>query len=916
MSQMKSNLLAGLALFALSTSTLLAIPPGMKARRPSSDRATATTTSTQKEIGSAALNLNAALVDDCSLQVFTGNDVCATAVDHPITVGPLGSPTLVTISGDSTSISGPDACGNLNMWWESFTLDGPADVTLDFCCTGGGADMFNVVFDACPVGNNCTGFVFQDTTGFGAPVCDDNGGWRTFSGLAAGTYYIPISTSGVYQMHISAVEPVGACCDLNSSSCIESQTESQCNTLFASNKWSPGLSCMFAECDAPGPSGFSSNNVTLLSHVQFSDFPDAPTAANDVWSYVSPSGREYALIGLECSVGVVEVTDPVNPVVVGVVAGPCSIWRDMKVHGEYAYNVIEQTGNGMQVIDLTQVDSGTVSLSSTETFGGALSSSHNIAYNPDSGFLYLGIPTINSGRGITAIDVTDPINPVIAGQWNPSSGINCHDIHIITYDTGIYAGREIAFCFGESVGFAIVDVTDKQNMFQMAQRGYPNVTYCHQGWTTEDHKFLFIGDELDERDNANVIETTTTVYNIENLNLPQLVIQYSNGKAAIDHNLIIRGDRVYQANYSTGMRVTDISDPTNPVETGFFDTFPADNRQDFVGLWGVDPSLPSGIILASDDLLGLFVLRDDTAGPVARYSPSLAAPLTGQSVMFDGSLSMHPTPPRTIISYEWDFSYDGLTFNVEDTGMVVPHSFATGGTFAVALRVTDDDGVAKTNIMNKDMVVELGLFAPATLSGELGYTKDRYISYDPSTNSEIVAYRVTRAGGGATSWYVSCTLTDLGAEGMFSTLVQTPEFCNWSAIPEVHVNGCILVPGNEYVVEATGDNAVFGDSLSIFTTAPQFAAGRQFGDIVGGFIAGQWTAPDGLVTSSDVVAVVQKFALVASAAHLARLDNDGQLPNVVISAGDILRAVQAFAAEPFGMGVTDCLTGICVPSCP
>jgi len=919
MSQVMKIVLVGMVLLALSASTSNAIPPGTNIIRPSSiqapiAQATATTDSSIRAIGDGGSNINAILVDDCTLQAFTGNDVCSSAANHPITVGSIGFPTMITISGDSASVTGPDSC-NLNMWWESFTLDAPADVTVDFCCSGGAANMFNVLFNACPVNNNCNGFIFNDIAGSGAPVCSDSGAWQKFNGMAAGTYYIPLSTASPYQIHVTAVEPVGACCDLNNSTCVEGQTQSQCTALFASSKWSAGLTCSFADCNAPGPNGFTSSNVTMLSHLPLSSFPGNPTEANDVWSYVSPSGREYALIGLECSVGVVEVTDPVNPVIVGTASGPCSTWRDMKIHGEYAYNVIEQTGDGLQVIDLTQVDSGMVSLASTSVLDGFLSTSHNIAYNPDSGFLYLGLTNRNGGAGITAIDASDPINPVIAGEWIPNSGDRCHDIHVVTYDSGIYAGQEIAFCFAEGVGFYIVDVTDKLNMFQMTKRAYPNVTYCHQGWTTEDRKLLFFGDELDELQDPDVLNTTTTVFNIENLNAPILVNQFTNGKSSIDHNLIVRGDRIYEANYSTGLRVMDIADPLNPFETGFFDTFPADNRQDFVGLWGVDPGLPSGIILGSDIEGGLFVLRDDTAGPVARYKPSIGAPVVGQSVMFDGSMSMHPTPPRTIVSYEWDFSYDGLSFNVENTGMVIPHTFASAGTFSVALRVTDDDGVAKTNLISKDMVVELGLFAPVDLPGESAFTKDRYVSFNPSTNTELVAYRVTRVGD-VTPWYVSCALSDLGAEGMFSTLVQTPEFCNWSTIPGVHVNGCIIVPGNEYVIQATGDNITLGDPLSIFTTTPQFDAGRQFGDITGSFIAGFWTAPDGLVTGNDIVATVQKFNLAPNALLLARADIDGAVPNTVISAGDILRAVQAFNAEPFSFGVTGCLTGTCVPVCP
>jgi hypothetical protein len=35
-------------------------------------------------------------------------------------------------------------------------------------------------------------------------------------------------------------------------------------------------------------------------------------------------------------------------------------------------------------------------------------------------------------------------------------------------------------------------------------------------------------------------------------------------EAAIDHNLYIRGDLMYQSNYKSGLRILDISDRENP----------------------------------------------------------------------------------------------------------------------------------------------------------------------------------------------------------------------------------------------------------------------------------------------------------------------------------------------------------------
>lgn len=211
---------------------------------------------------------------------------------------------------------------------------------------------------------------------------------------------------------------------------------------------------------------------------------------------------------------------------------------------------------------------------------------------------------------------------------------------------------------------------------------------------------------------------------------------------------------------------------------------------------------------------------------------------------------------------------------------------------------------------------------PSAKTGEAGFDKDRYISLDPSTNGATdIAIRVTRVGS-TTDKYVDCaSLTDLGAEGWYALLIDGPlpapgdltYYCNMGGISELHIRGCNILPGNTYNVSATASGTNFSADLALATTQPQFAAGRQFGDVVGGLVSGTWTAPDGLVSANDIVSVVQKFSLEPGAPILARVDIEGAVPNTIVSGGDVLRAVQAFAAAPFGAGVTGCLTGVCVP---
>lgn len=355
---------------------------------------------------------------------------------------------------------------------------------------------------------------------------------------------------------------------------------------------------------------FQSHGVNLLGRVPLSALPTgASVRANDCWGYVSSTGREYAILGLQTGTAFVEVTNPTTPAFLQYIAAPGvnTVWRDMKTIGNYAYVVSDQMGFGLQIINLTNIDQGTVTLTSTHLLGGGFTIAHNVAANPTSKFLYLCLSSISGG--ITAVNVNNPTNPLIAGIW-PPSGITTrvHDALVITYPSGPYAGKEIAFCFSEGQGLKIVDVTNKAQMFLRATVPYPGVRYCHQGWLTKDRKHIVMGDEQDE---SATRPTTSYVVNVEDLDNPFYVTSFTNGSKAIDHNLMIRDNLVYEANYTSGLRVYDITDVNCAREIAWLDTYPPDDAQNFNGAWGVFSALPSGNIIVSDRDYGLFIARVD-----------------------------------------------------------------------------------------------------------------------------------------------------------------------------------------------------------------------------------------------------------------------------------------------------------------
>jgi choice-of-anchor B domain-containing protein len=439
---------------------------------------------------------------------------------------------------------------------------------------------------------------------------------------------------------------------------------------------------------------FDSNNVALHSWIDLNTLGAA--SGNDCWGYVSASGREYALMGVSNKLAVVEITNPASPVIVGTVSHTDTLWGDMKTYGDFAYVVNDNGGGGMDVVDLSDVDNGNVRLEQRVTAGG-LSTSHNVAIDTDSGYLYLCGANLNGGR-LIAYSLADPADPTFAGQVSQDQGTYVHDAQIVTYTTGPYAGRQIAFCANGGTGLDIYDVTSKANMFRLSRTAYPNLSYAHQCWLSEDRLYLYLNDELDS-------VNETVIFDVTNLSTPAVAGTSSSGVQATDHNLFVRDGFIYEAEYHAGVRIFCADDPVNPVQVGWFDTYPENDGGGFDGAWSVYPYFPSGTLLVSDIDRGLFILDPSDALEVGSLDfaypngrPDFIDPAGGTSVRVEvtGACGASAAPGTGLLHYDAgdgfvtvpmnevsENVYDAIFPAVECTGVVsyyVSAENSAGGT--------------------------------------------------------------------------------------------------------------------------------------------------------------------------------------------------------------------------------------------
>lgn len=377
------------------------------------------------------------------------------------------------------------------------------------------------------------------------------------------------------------------------------------------------------KCEGGKAMTFDCRNVDLVAFLPASTIGatqsqrtmDVDFFLSDIWGWTDPkTGREFVLLGRVDGTSFIDVTNPVRPKYLGDLpmsanARP-SHMRTIKVYKNYAFIAADGAGihSGVQVFDLTQLRSvkaaATPAVFRETARYDRINYVHNLIIDTAAGFAY----TSGGGHdctGMQIIDIRDPVRPLFAG----CSTLGSHDAQCIVYHgpDQQYRGRQICIHANERSGIAIVDVTDKQQPRTISTASYPNVAYAHQGWLSEDQRYFYLGDELDEGEGR---MTRTIVFDLSDLDDPIVAKEFFGTTAATDHNLYVRGDYVYQAHYRAGLRVLDVSDPVNPKEVGYFDTTPhLDNTPGFAGAWGNYPYFKSGVVAVSSVGEGLFMLR-------------------------------------------------------------------------------------------------------------------------------------------------------------------------------------------------------------------------------------------------------------------------------------------------------------------
>lgn len=368
--------------------------------------------------------------------------------------------------------------------------------------------------------------------------------------------------------------------------------------------WSQG------DCENGFADGYPCDRFDLISAMSNADLMG--TGANDIWGWKDPvTGTEYALVGEKQGLAIVDLSDPYSPFLVAFMPTQTSssTWRDMKVYADHVYVVSEASNHGLQVLDLNQLRdvSNTPAILDPTVHEGSFNDAHNVIIDEASALLYAVGTNLASG-GLVVYDISIPDDPQLLGDYGEAG--YTHDAHAVLYNGPDAAHVGKSLVFGSNANkLAILDATDPSDIIELSISTYSSMSYTHQCWLTDDHKYLILGDELDEQNYG--FNTRTLIWDVQDLENPFLLGEHFSDVAAIDHNQYVRGNLLFQSNYRAGLRMLSLSDVDSGLltEIGYFDVDPNSNAAQFSGTWSNYPYFESGLVVVTSIENGIYVVR-------------------------------------------------------------------------------------------------------------------------------------------------------------------------------------------------------------------------------------------------------------------------------------------------------------------
>ncbi len=410
--------------------------------------------------------------------------------------------------------------------------------------------------------------------------------------------------------------------------------------------------------------------------------------------FQSSTNREYAILGASDGTYFIDVTNPAIPVVCDFVPAAHGdlIWHEIQTYQNYAYIVSDDgSPNTFIIADMSYLPDSvhverndnvifeqchTIFIEGSKLWCGSVT-------GPNSSFYY----------AMAVYDLSvDPTTPTLirALDQDYSTPNSVHDMFVrgdTVYASGGYDGLYI---FNFTTVFSQLAV----------MTSYPESGYNHSSSLTSDGNTLIFMDEVPSGRGIKSLDVSS----MGNLTINQV---FRSNQGNTPHNpYVIGNDILIAANYTDGLQVFNISNPSAIYRAGYIDTDTLINypsyTQAYHGCWGAYTDLPSGLLLASDMQNGLFILDISSAITNVNASAEASLAVSAYPNPFNSNffVNMNTTHAQNVSWTVYDASGRAVLSAMENVpaGPVILEIAAEGlaaGIYSVKLESDEVNGAVK-----------------------------------------------------------------------------------------------------------------------------------------------------------------------------------------------------------------------------
>ncbi len=291
---------------------------------------------------------------------------------------------------------------------------------------------------------------------------------------------------------------------------------------------------------------------------------------------------------------IIDTSDPANPVQLGLYRrAHLGYSNDVKLVDANNRHYAVIADYGVDVVDVTDPANPTLVATINEN-------AHTDFVEARDGKLYVYFGTYDGTCPV--YDLTDPASPQFLGSY-AVAGMLVHDLSV---DHGI------AYLNAWDQGFVVVDFTTPTAPVLVGQWPHTPTRTSHSNWTATiaGRHFALHGEENygAKLDLVDVDPASPTFM--------QPFASWQTRPFVSIHNLMVFGTKAYFTYYQDGVRVLDLSDPTQPRPVGYYNTW--DPQADytssdfFEGAVGLDVDVARHLVFVADSPRGLLILGDST----------------------------------------------------------------------------------------------------------------------------------------------------------------------------------------------------------------------------------------------------------------------------------------------------------------